>query len=75
MKIKKNEYFIEYLEIYNEKITKCYDLPFLDEIKTNLNDNLNSKIITNQYELKERIKESKKFYKMKIGTKKKKQNQ
>ena len=71
MKIKKNEYFIEYLEIYNEKITKCYDLPFLDEIKTNLNDNLNSKIITNQYELKERIKESKKFYKMKIGTKKK----
>jgi hypothetical protein len=28
MKIQKNEYFIEYLDIYHGKISKCYELPF-----------------------------------------------
>ena len=71
MKMQKNEYFIEYLDIYNGKISKCYELPFLDEIKININDNLKNRILRNQKELKERILKSKKFYKVKIGTKKK----
>ena len=71
MKIQKNEYFIEYLDIYHGKISKCYELPFLDEIKININANLKNRILRNQIELKERILKSKKFYKVKIGTKKK----
>ena len=71
MKIQKNEYFIEYLDVYNGKISKYYELPFLDEIKKNLTDNLNSRILKNQYELKQTILESKKLYKMKFGLKQK----
>ena len=71
MKIQKNDYFIEYLDVYNGKISKYYELPFLDEIKKNLTDNLNSRILKNQYELKQTILESKKLYKMKFGLKQK----